>query len=86
LLSCWVRFKSWWIFNSIKLGWRAVGMHLIGQSMFFRDEGRTIRRSGSLLLWFHENDVVQFVIASQGLAMGVLGLTSRLGCLQWACL
>jgi hypothetical protein len=36
LLSRWVHFKSWWNFNSIKLGWRAVGMHLIGRSMFFR--------------------------------------------------
>jgi hypothetical protein len=84
LLSRWVRFKSWWNFNSIKLGWRAVGMHLIGRSMFFCDEGRTKHRSGSLLLWFRKNDVVWFVIASRRIARGVLGLTSRLGCLQWS--
>jgi hypothetical protein len=30
-------------FNSVKLGWRAVGMHLIGRSRFFRDDGQIIR-------------------------------------------
>jgi hypothetical protein len=82
LLSRWVRFKSWWNFNSVKLGWRTVGMRLIGRSRFFGDDRRTIRRSGSPLLWFRKNDIVWFVIASQGFAGGVLGLTSRLCCLQ----
>jgi hypothetical protein len=43
LSSRWVRFSSWWNFNSIKVGWRAVGMYLIGRRMFFSDKGRTIR-------------------------------------------
>jgi hypothetical protein len=85
LFCCWSPFQELVDFSSIKLGWHAVGMDLIGQNRFLHNGGQTIHVTAAgrrVLYLVLQKGYSAIRDCKLGTHRGVLGLASQLGCLQ----